>query len=124
MHDEKICHADARLAHRFAAAQSERYARREYLPAVSGRISPCCNRMGKVTRDLAFKSRRPARVIRSSQGEGCGRSLGGDGEGRGEGGESGREGGEDGCGEGEGLGKRRGCLGKRRGCLGKGGRGG
>ena len=63
VHDEKICHADARLAHQFAAAQSERYARREYLPAVSGRISPCCNRMGKVTQDLAFKSRRPAPVI-------------------------------------------------------------
>ena len=63
MHEEKISHDDGRIAHRFAAAQSERYARREYLPAVSGRIPPCCNRMGKVTRDLALKSRRPARVI-------------------------------------------------------------
>jgi len=35
MHDEKTCHADARLAHRFAAAQSERYARREYLPGLA-----------------------------------------------------------------------------------------
>ena len=50
MHEEKISHDDGRIAHRFAAAQSERYARREYLPAVSGRIPPCCNRMGKVTR--------------------------------------------------------------------------
>jgi hypothetical protein len=61
LHDENTFHADARLAHGFAA-QSERNAWREYVPAISGRISLRCNRLGKVTRDLAFKSRRPAEV--------------------------------------------------------------
>ncbi len=61
-HDENTFHADARLAHRFAA-QSERDARRkEYVRAIGGRISPRCNRMGRVTQDLAFKSRRSAKV--------------------------------------------------------------